>query len=201
MPGIILASMGFGFVFYSTMFWAIVGDSFKDSPSGIFLFTLGSVSMVTGGVLIGVGVKNNADSMAVWGEHTGKALSMPPVECSPAYGEPGFSCSQGRLHSMRTTSRGLIIAGSVLVPVGAVFATVDIALAMEGARWRDESMRWLTAMSVLVGGVGLALLGSGLGIRKKMKDLYAGKVSAIPRVNVGMAPEGKGVYASATWVF
>lgn len=201
-PGIILAAVGFGYVFYSTMFWAIVGDSFAESPSGIFLLTTGALSMVTGGVLIGFGAKNNAYAMGRWGEYTNKRLVMPPVQCSPAHGEPGYSCSQGRLASLRSTSRGLTIAGSILLPIGAVFGTVDIALALEGLDWDDEPVRWLTSMSILIGGVGLALLASGLGIKSKMRKLYLGEeTSLIPRINVGLAPEGKGAIAAATWVF
>jgi hypothetical protein len=105
------------------------------------------------------------------------------------------------LHSLRSTSRGLIIPGSVLLGLGFVFTTVDIALAVEGLDWDDEPVRWMTAMSVLLGGVGLTLLSAGLALRKKRQDLYYGRVSAMPRINVGMFPHGQGAFLSATWSF
>jgi hypothetical protein len=201
-PGIMLSAAGFASVFFTTMFWVVPEEPTGMEPSsGIFLLSMGGAAMVSGATLIGVGVKKRTRGLETWYHHTEARLVPPPARCAPANAGEVMTVSKGRLQSARTLVKGLIVPASVLIGVGAVFGTVDIALALdEHMDWSDESVRVLFAMSTLLGGAGLALLAGALGVRAKTRRLYYGEVSALPRFSVGLVPGGGGL-VSATFSF
>jgi len=107
----------------------------------------------------------------------------------------------GRIEPLRSISKGLSVPAAVLLGVGTLFGVIDVAVALDdGTGWSDLPVRALFTVSMIFGGLGIALLGAALGVRSKARNLYYGDVSALPAFSVGMVPGG-GALASATWRF
>ncbi len=204
-PGIIFAAAGFAEIFLTTMFWAVpssVDADIVEPGTGAFLVTMGGAAMLAGGLMIGFGAKNNSLSLDLWAGRTTKAIQHPPVDCSPSFGDPGFAATDGRIQTLRSASKGLILPGSIMMGLGLLFGTADVALVIDSdIDWHDEAVRIYFTMSMVFGAAGLALLSAGLGLRAKARKLYRGELSALPVFGIGMAPSGHGTFVSATWTF
>jgi len=204
MPGIALTAGGLLFTIISTVMWAVPaseGDSVMSNASGGFLMGFGVSSLTVGAVLIGVGAKKRVLANEIWHENSDKRMRPPPIECSPAHAAGTLEVGAGRIESLRSISKGLSVPAAVLLGVGTLFGVIDVAVALDdGTGWSDLPVRALFTVSMIFGGLGIALLGAALGVRSKARNLYYGDVSALPAFSVGMVPGG-GALASATWRF